>query len=352
VKGPEVYRNALRAIRQTVGCDTYLLASSGPTLHDVGLVDAVRTGNDYGEGRALYPESYFYPATFVVNSPAYWTSHAWATNNMAAAYFTHRKLYINDSGNVMTVDKPIPMNDAQITATIFGINGGPLMMGDDIDRISEERLGLIKKCLPRTNQVAFPVDLFDSAAPDYPKVFHLKISQPWDEWHIVAVFNYDDEPRKEVVKFARLGIEENGSYTLWEFWNGQYLGLKKDSFVAMLPPRCARLYRLSKQRPHPWLLSTDMHTLQGQVEIADCSWNPKTMTLSGKAFRPKGEMGNIFVIVPQGLRLANPAGHWIAKDAREGVLIVRRELRFNGKPVLWRIGFEQIAQGELTRQVG
>ncbi|MBM4079557.1 MAG: hypothetical protein FJ278_07650, partial [Planctomycetes bacterium] len=97
VKGPEVYRNALKAVREAAGEDTYLLASSGPTLHDVGLVDAVRTGNDYGEGRALYPDTYFYPATFVINSAGYWTSHAHASNNMAATYFTHRKLYVNDS---------------------------------------------------------------------------------------------------------------------------------------------------------------------------------------------------------------------------------------------------------------
>jgi hypothetical protein len=343
VKGPEVYRNALRACREAAGEETYLLASSGPTLLNVALVDAVRTGNDYGEGRALYPESYFYPATFVINNPVYWTSHAYATNNMAATYFTHRKLYINDSGNVMTVDKPIPMNDAQITATIFAICGGPMMIGDDIERMSAERLALIRKCLPRTNEVAFPVDLFDSVAPDYPKIFHLKIRQPWDEWDIVAVFNYDDEPRRETIAFSRLGLDPSAAYAVWEFWNEQYLGAKKDSFVAAVPPRSARLYRIARQRSHPWLLSTDMHALQGQVEILECGWDAVTSTLSGKAFRPKGHVGNLFIVVPPGLRLADPRRHWVAKDAREGVLIVRKELRFDGRPVSWAVGFQAIA---------
>ena len=139
---------------------------------------------------------------------------------------------------------------------------------------------------------------------------------------------------------------------MWEFWNEQYLGANKDSFTAMLPPRCARLYRLCKQWAHPWLLSTDMHALQGQVEILDCSWDEKTRTLSGKAFRPKGEVGNLFVLVPVGLRLADPKGLWIAKDAREGVLIVRRELRFHGKPQSWEMRFEPIIRGDLARSQG
>ncbi|MBI3920211.1 MAG: hypothetical protein HY318_02240, partial [Armatimonadetes bacterium] len=88
VKGPEVYRHALQAVRDAAGSDTYLLCSSGPTVLNTGLVDAARVGNDYGEGRALYPDTYFYPATFVINGPGFWTSHKYATTNMAGTYFT------------------------------------------------------------------------------------------------------------------------------------------------------------------------------------------------------------------------------------------------------------------------
>ena len=56
---------------------------------------------------------------------------------------------LSDSGNVLTVDKRVPLTDAQISATLFGIKGGPVMLGDDIDRINEERLDLIRKVFPR-----------------------------------------------------------------------------------------------------------------------------------------------------------------------------------------------------------
>lgn len=333
IKGPEVYRNAMKVVREAAGEDTYLLSSSGPTFQNIDCVDAVRTGNDYGEGRALNPESYFYPATFVINRPDFWTSHLRAAANMASSYYTHRKLYINDSGNVMTVDQPIPLCEAQISATIFGLNGGPMMIGDDLGKISDERLALIKKCLPRCPEMAFPVDLFDSVFPDYPKVFHLKVTREWADWDLVGVLNLGEEPLAQTVDFERIGLEPQSEYVLWEFWNEQYLGTETGCFDALVPPRSARLYRISKRMPHPWLLSTDMHTRQGQAEIVDCKWDQAAMSLRVKAARPKGERGSVFIIAAKGICVRNPQDHWIAKDGHDESLIVRRSLSFQGEPI-------------------
>ncbi len=343
IKGPQLLRKGLEVIREAAGPETYLLSSSGPTLQNVGYMDACRVGNDYGEGRALSPEAFFYPATFVINSADFWTSHRFASDNMAASYYTHRKLYINDAGNVMTVDKPIPVCEAQITATIFGLSGGPVMLGDDIDRMSEDRLALVKKVLPRTPDVATPIDLFDCPAPDYPKLFHQHVVSEWGEWDLVGVLNYGNEPMVMPVDMARLGMDEDKPQRLWEFWNEQYLGDVSGQFQAIVPPRSARLYRLSPVLDHPWVLSTDMHTQQGLVELSDVSWHPDTMTLSGKATRPAGEMGNLFVVAPKGLCVANPEGLWIAKDAATEALIIRAQFTFGDESAAWNISFKSIA---------
>ena len=342
VYGPEVYRNALRTIREAAGEDTYLLSSSGPTFHNVGLVDAVRVGSDYGEGRPLYPDAFFYPATFVINDARFWTSHHHTTTNMAANYFMHRKLFLCDSGNVMTVDKPIPLSDAQIAATIFGINGGPMMLGDDLDRISEERLRLIKRCLPRTGDIAFPVDLFDAVHPDYPKVFHLRIEKDWDAWDILALFNYGEEPLTQSVPLDQIGLDPNEEVMAWEFWNEQYMGTVTGGLTVRLPPQSARVYRLSSKRSHPWILSTDMHVLQGKVEVLDATWDLERGTLTIRATRPKGETGNLFVVAPKGLRVVNPQGNWIAKDAQDQSLVIHRPFRFGAEPVVWTLEFAPV----------
>ena len=342
IKGPAMLRKGLEPITEAAGPGTYKLSSTGATIHCVNHVTAARIGNDYGEGRALSPDAFFYPATFVINSAGFWTSHRYASDNMAASYFTHCKLYVNDSGNVMTVDKPIPLSDAQITATIFGISGGPVMLGDDIDRIAEERLALIKKVFPRTPEIARPVDLFDSPNPDYPKVFHRHVDAEWGEWDIVAVLNYGDDMLKEDIGLQRLALAPDGQYLLWEFWNEQYVGTVTGELDAVVPPRSARLYRLAKRPEHPWVLATDMHVMQGQVELAEVSWDAETMTLSGTATRPAGEIGNIFIYAPAGLCVVNPQGHWIAKDAASECLIIRRQFHFGDEPEPWAIQFAPI----------
>jgi len=343
IKGPQVYRAALKVAREAAGEDTYILSSSGPTLQNVGLVDAARIANDYCEGRPLYPGTYFYPATYVIGGADFWTSHRHALQNMATVYFTHNRLYHNSS-NLMTVDKPVPKNEAEITATIFGINGGPVMLGDDIDKIHEERLSLIKKCLPRTNEIATPLDLFTSIYPDYPKVFHLSVQTKWDRWHLLAIFNLNKKPLEISLSAKEMELKVNEQYHCYDFWNEEYSGIFKEKAKFFVPPTSVKLYRLSQVKKHPWLLSTDMHIQQGKVEIFSLSWDENTLTLKGEAKRPKGERGSILIIAPKGYYVKKPDTRdlWIAKHAGEESLIIRKEITFNQPEICWELQFGQI----------
>lgn len=337
IPGPQTFREGLKTIREAAGPDTYLLASTGPTLQTVGLADAARVGNDYGEGRPLDgPGKGFFPGTFVVNRTNFWTSHRAATNAWAANYFTHRRLFLADSGNVLTVDKPVPLSDAEISATIFGLNGGPLMLGDDIDRMDAGRLELVKQVFPRLPESARPLDLFDAPDPDYPKTFHLHVKRDWDEWELVAVFNYGAEPLRRTVEFARLGLDASQPYLVWDYWNSQSKGAHQERFEAVVPPRSVKLWRISRQRTHPWILSTDMHVRQGQAEVESCQWDAGAKVLTIRARRPAGNRGNVFVTVPKDVMVAAPAGLWIAKDANDGTLIVRCAFDFTDGGVVER----------------
>jgi hypothetical protein len=318
------YREGVRTIREAAGADTYLLASTGPTLQNIGLLDAMRAGNDYGEGRPLDgPGKGFYPGTFVINKTDYWTSHQNALHALAAHSSMHRKLFIADSGNVLTIDKPVPLDDARISATIFGINGGPAMLGDDIDRMSEERLAMVRQLFPRLPEAAHALDLFDSPAPDYPKVFRLPVRTAWDDWDLYAIFNLGNEPLRRTID---LGEEPR---LVWDFWAERYLGVHSGKWEAVVGPRAAGFYRVSRRRDHPWLLSTDMQARQGQAEVESVRWDPAQKELIVEARRPAGSEGNIQVWSPSDAALREPAGLWIAKDGLDGSLIIRSALRFD-----------------------
>ena len=345
VPGPQTFREGLKTIRAAAGEDTYLLSSTGPTMQGVGLVNAARVGTDYGEGRPLDgPGKGFYPGTFAINSAAHWTSHRRATNAWAAHWFMHRKLFLADSGNVLTVDKPVARGDAEIAATIFGLNGGPLMLGDDIARIDDERLALLRQVFPRLPEAGRPLDLFEAPEPDYPKVFHLRVAREWDTWDLVAVFNYSQEPLRKTIDFQRLGLGAGEECVVWDHWAGKYLGAHRGRFESTVPAESVKLYRIARRRAHPWLLSTDMHVRQGQAEVELCRWDEAEHTLTVRARRPAGLKGNIFLTVPQGLAVAEPAGLWIARDANDGTLVVRCAFEFRGgSAVERRIRFRPVS---------
>ena len=342
VPGPEAFQMALKVIRQAAGPETYLLASTGPTLHTAGVVDGIRTGNDFGEGRAIAKESFFYPATYVINSTSFWTGCLPALRNQAAAYYTHRRLYLNDSGNVLTVDKPLPLSDALVHATIHAMSGGPSMMGDDIDRIAYERLALIKKTLPRSPDVAVPVDLFDSPLPDHPKIFHRRVAQEWGSYDVVAVYNFSSETLQLPVALSRLGLDMAADYLVWEFWDERYIGRIRDELNAVVSPGAVKVYRLVRDTGEPVLLATDMHVLMGEMEVTACQWDATTRTLSGRAVRPVGEMGSVFLHAPDNVSVANPGGHWIAKDGRDHSLIIRCALDFSEGSAEWSVSFADL----------
>lgn len=311
VPGPQAMRAALTVIRQAAGPDTYLLGSTGPTFQTVGLLDGVRAGTDYGEGRPLDgPGKGFYPATFVVNRANYWTSHQRAVQAWATHFFVHRKLWVADSGNVLTIDKPVSLNDAQISATIFGLNGSPLMIGDDVDRMSDERLALLRQQFPRLPEVAEPLDLFTNPEPDHPKAFRLRVRTAWDAWELFAVFNFSTEPLRQTLPAAG---------AVWDFWEERYAGVAERDYTVTVPPRSVRLLRAAPARAHPWILSTDIHIRQGQAELSAVAWDEAALELRFTAARH----GNVFLRVPKGFRLTDPAGLWIAKDGNDESLVVR-----------------------------
>jgi len=334
INGPEAWREGLRVIRETVTDDTYLLGSTGPSFQVTGLVNGMHLGNDYGDGRPLYgPNKGFYPGTFVINNPNWWTSHHTALLTMGAYSFFHRKLMIADTGSVMTIDKPIPLADAQITVTFFGINGSQLMMGDDVDRMDEGRMRMIRMVFPRLPQTPRPLDLFAKAELDYPQMFHLPVEREWDRWDLLAIFNLGDETLAKTVPLTLLGLEPTAPFAVWDFWNGRFQGLPQGSVAIEVPPRSVKLLRIARAREHPWLISTDMHVRQGQAEILDCQWDQNAMTLIIHAQRPAGHDGSIYVRAPKGWALAEPQGLWLARDGRDNSLIIRKPLTFEGPPV-------------------
>lgn len=339
-------RALMLAIRDAVGPDTHLLTAVASTPAYVGATDAARVNTDFGEGRPLYPPfQCLFNATYIVHDKHFGNVRKFL-QNAASTWFTHRRLWINDY-NVMTVDRPVPRSIAEITATVFGLSGSPIMMGDDVRSISEDRLRLVKLCLPRTEEMARPVDLFEHVGPDdYARILSLPVKTAWDRYTLLAVFNLDDTSEQSIIELTRLGLNDKQSYMVYDFWNEDYLGEVKGTLAVEVAPSSCRLYRIAKARRHPWLLSTDMHIQQGLVDVPELRWNVEKHELSGTVTRPKGETGSILFRMPDGYRLINHEGHKLMKVGHDSSVIIRREFIFDSNvPKSFRLRFEKIKKG-------
>ncbi len=350
IKGPEVYREALKIIREAAGEETYLLSSTGTTFQNVGCVDAVRVGPDIGEGRPLIETMAEYPATYTIHG---WNLINTVASSMAYTYFTDRKLYYNDGFNVLTVGKPIPLEEARATVSMFGLSSGPVVLGDDIATISDERLALIKKCLPQYTKMARPVDLFTAAAPDPPRIFNLHVKKPWEDWNVVGVLNAGALPMSVALSLGDLGLDDAETpYTVFDFWNEMYMGEVVGSMKIEVPAYSVKVLRISKARNHPWLLSTDMHITQGGVEIEQLEWNGDKGILKGVCTRPAGEQGNLYFRLPPGWKPVIYDGLNVAKIRSDNMVIAMKRLAFNVETVTWRVDFERTAEFKAGNYAG
>ena len=150
--------NILREIRETAGEDTYLQTAVASSPGFTGIVNAARIGHDFGEGRAIEGGSLndWRNASNVLHDMHY-SNTLYLLKNVAGSYFTHRRTYINDY-NLVTIDRPYPIEYARIVSTVFSMVGSnPIMLGDDLHVISDERLRYVKLILPRTQFSAVPV---------------------------------------------------------------------------------------------------------------------------------------------------------------------------------------------------
>lgn len=251
----------------------------------------------------------------------------------------------------LVVGLPGTLEEARIRATATFMGAGHVDLGDDLSTLPEDRWSVLLASLPPNGTPARPVDLFEPVAtgtlpylslvkaqpidPPQPepdpagaRVWSLPVKADWDEWTLVAFFNWTEPPveagsgvnlaRRFRVDFTRLGLPKHAQLWAYEFWSGQFLGTVPRaaqpagayrhpgdfSHPILESPAgtldlgfhgpAVKLIVLRRPRPHPWPLGTSFHQSGGR-ELSAVKWDAKTRTLSGQLHRPPGESGFIAI---------------------------------------------------------
>ncbi len=272
------FRNGLMAIRDAVG-DSFILGCGAPLAPSVGIVDGMRIGTDIGTvwrydwGGGVYES---------------------AINTLSRSML-HNEWWINDPDCVLVrqADTALSQDEVTLWATVVAMNGGVLMLSDNMREVSEDRLAILEKMMPPFKVGA---KALDSLVESEPRLFALPVETPMGRWSVVAVVNLGEAPIDVSIPFDELELNMETPHHIFDFWAEQYEGLYERTFdVRELMPHTARLLCIRPEAPFPFVLSTSMHYTQGGIELVDHVWDEKVKELSVTINKSSKKRESIFI---------------------------------------------------------
>ena len=247
---------------------------------------------------------------FVLNETAsgygsYIGEGAWETPQglkpIVNAHAAHLPMYGNAWTNefgTLTINEPLPLNEALIAMTMAGMSGGVVTCADDFKTLKPERAELLAKIFPLIGDPAIPVDLYENK---FPQIWNLPVTSSSESYNVVGVFNWTD--RKADVDFTleSLGLNRSRYYLVHDFWNREFLGNVRERVALFdIPARSVKLLCLRAEQKIPQLLATDIHFTQGGVDVLSAGWDKKSQSFLAVCKPPRRSKGTLFIHVPDG----------------------------------------------------
>ncbi len=291
----DVFRMGLRALREGLGDDGFI-TTFGPLEAAAPFANALRIGDDCAPIWHKMPDQWPWGCVEAMTNAArryYFAPYCW-TPDPDCAYFgfgATRKRWNISVKDALTTEQ----TRAWLTAA--AMTGGVVKIGDWLPDFDAGQRAMLTRLLPTVGRPARPVDLFEQKTP---AIWSLPIQCEAGSWNIAAVFNWDDAAASKVpLAFARLGLDPNKYYTVYDFWRDKYYGLAKGQVVLDMPPGSVRLLSLRRYEDHPMFLATDRHFTQGATDFTALGWNAQTRMLSGTFNGIAQTDYNLRVLVPE-----------------------------------------------------
>ena len=257
----QVLRNGLKVLRKAVGQDTFLLGCGLPLGSGIGIVDAMRIGADVS---GTWTPNYMGVKPFFKKEPHIPSAQNSVQNVVTRAMF-HNRWWINDPDCLLVRSNTnLTQPEIQSLATVIALTGGSLLISDSLPDLSEDRIKIVQRLLPVIGKRASVVDWFDHESP---KKLRVDMSGEVGEWHLLALFNWEDKEKELTFEPSDFGLEKK-VYWLSSFWNNNVVDTSGD-LTQMIPPHGVALWAArEKQLSQPQYLGGDLHISQG-MEISN-----------------------------------------------------------------------------------
>lgn len=303
----EAFRNVVKAVRNEIGNDNFLLACWGIRPELVGIVDGCRIGDDGFGLRTLTQYNSFNNVVWR-NDP----DHIELKEKVA---FPACMVTSMTGSLFMLTDKPPAYETPVIEAAKRSIPVLFTMPGQvyDID----------PSCSMYINRVSSQLSgsgprIFDARYTSPYTHFILEINKPYENWLLLG---RTDESRNSF-SFGELGLDPGKEYQVFEFWTKKYLGLFKGKFEPgnLDPYYNCQMLCIREKQDHPQLIATSRHISCGGLEVGNLGWTGKS--LEGKSSLVGMDEYTIYLYEPDGFSLKSfsCSGTEILKNKRDGAI--------------------------------
>jgi len=325
----QVLRRGFEVLREAAGPEVHLLGCGAPLGSSIGIFESMRIGSDVDQRWKPYIKR---SGSFLFKEYSVPSARNAIQNTLTRAPL-HLRWWTNDPDCLLVrTDSELTLAEIHSLATSIALTGGPLLISDDLlTNFPQERMRIAEQLAPLIGQRGRVLDWFDSTTPHLLRV---DLENATGKWHLVAVFNWDDQDQDLSLPLEKLAISP-GDYITREFWSGAITRIPSEQLhLKSIPAHGVKLLALRSIQPEKaCYLGSDLHISQG-LEVTTWTETPTNLRLNLE--RPGKGSGQVNLYLPR---------------EPERVMVNQKEIIYKFlEEEVYRlpVDFEQIAEVEIT----
>jgi len=298
-------RNLYKTIHNAIGKDVFIANCAGsPYSPCIGYAKAGRVGLDVNPN---------------------WESVLEGCRRSILHIPFHRRWWVNDPDclNMREYGSQLSETELQTHLTANFMGGGYMMFSDSLARLSPQRRKMLAQALPSCRDAADILDYMTAPEEGIPSLFNMSFNRFDEKYTITTVFNWSEKYLTRTLDLGKLGFEPSDEYHVYDFWTDTYKGIHQGEFqiVEQSPHSCQLLAIRPVMKNRIQIISTDLHLLQGTMEISnitrmntspfDAAKDEIWIEITPVSLR----RGKLILAAPDGLRIASLQGckGWLEK---------------------------------------